>query len=265
MRGVAAGRSLVHSDGGLFVACTSWVPSRRALVHPGGGCFVAGRGWLPPRARTRPSGRRLFRSRRGLGSLPGAHTCGCTAAGVAWNLFSCRGSLRVVGALRVCGTRRPLLLGTCPCALVVAGGMPLWRASCPRVVRRASSGLVALGALEGFPGALVPFPTPEACAPGFTGWLRRACGGRPRTALIVPAAGRNADSSTTVHNPKTPLRGKKPFQRHPLALRTGQVSQQVPRDPRQHALTVSCVRFCVLRSALPSQGGVHAHMEACPF
>ena len=108
---------------------------------------------------------------------------------VAWHLFVCRGSLRVVRALRVCGTRRPSLLGTCPCALVVAGGVPLCRASWPRVVRRASSGPVALGAPVGFPDAVVPFPTPGACAPGFTGRLRGARGGRPRTGLIVPAAG----------------------------------------------------------------------------
>ena len=108
---------------------------------------------------------------------------------VAWHLFVCRGSLRVVRALRVCGTRRPPLLGTCPCALVVAGGVPLWRASWPRVVRRASSGPVALGAPVGFPDAVVPFPTPGACAPGFTGRLRGARGGRPRTGLIVLAAG----------------------------------------------------------------------------
>ena len=108
---------------------------------------------------------------------------------VAWHLFVCRGSLRVVRALRVCGTRRPSLLGTCPCALVVAGGVPLWRSSWPRVVRRASSGPVALGAPVGFPDAVVPFPTPGACAPGFTGRLRGARGGRPRTGLIVPAAG----------------------------------------------------------------------------
>ena len=108
---------------------------------------------------------------------------------VAWHLFVCRGSLRVVRALRVCGTRRPSLLGTCPCALVVAGGVPLWRASWPRVVRRASSGPVALGAPVGFPDAVVPFPTPGACAPGFTGRLRGARGGRPRTGLFVPAAG----------------------------------------------------------------------------
>ena len=141
------------------------------------------------RAHTRPSGRRLFRSRQGLGSLPGAHTSVRTAAGVAWHLSSCRGSLCVVHALRVCGTRRLSLLGTCPCALVVAGGVPLWRGSWPRVVRRASSGPVALGALVGFPNAVVPFPTLWACAPGFTWWLRGARGGRPGTGLIVPAAG----------------------------------------------------------------------------
>ena len=52
--------------------------------------------------------------------------------GVAWHLSLCRGSLRVVRAARVCGTRWPLLLGTCPCVLVVAGGVPLWRAWWPR-------------------------------------------------------------------------------------------------------------------------------------
>ena len=143
---------------------------------PGGGAFrrCVGRlvsGAVPPRAVP-----------RWLGFV----VCGLA---VAWHLFVCRGSLRVVRALRVCGTRRPSLLGTCPCALVVAGGVPLWRASWPRVVRRASSGPVALGAPVGFPDAVVPFPTPGACAPGFTGRLRGARGGRPRTGLIVPAAG----------------------------------------------------------------------------
>ena len=40
-----------------------------------------------------------------------------------------------------------------------------------------------------FPVAVVPSPTPGAVAPGFTGWLRGARGGRPRTGVIVPAAG----------------------------------------------------------------------------
>ena len=108
---------------------------------------------------------------------------------VAWHLFVCCGSLRVVRALQVSGTRRPSLLGTCPCALVVASGVPPWRASWPRVVRRALSGPVALGASIGFPVAVVPFPNPGACAPSFTGRLRGARGGRPRTGLFVPAPG----------------------------------------------------------------------------
>ena len=172
----------IRSRQGLGTLRARTRPSGRRLF-----CSRQGLGIL--RAHTRPSGRRLFRSRQGLGSLPGAHTSVRTAAGVAWHLSSCRGSLRVVRALRVCGTRRPSLLGTCLCALVLAGGVPLWRASWPRVVRRASSGPVALGALVGFPYAVVPFPTAGACAPGFTGWLRGARGGRPRTGLIVPSAG----------------------------------------------------------------------------
>ena len=140
-------------------------------------------------ARTRPSRRRLFRSWQGLGLLPGAHTSIQTAAGVAWHLFSCGGSLRVVRALRVCGTLRPLLLCTCLCALVVAGGARLWRASWPCMVRRASSGPVALGAAVGFASTLMPFPTAGACAAGFTGRPRGARGSRPVIRLIVPAAG----------------------------------------------------------------------------
>ena len=83
------------------------------------------------RARTHLPGRRLFGSWQGLGSLPRAHSSVQTAAGIAWHLLPCSGSLRVVPALRVSGSRRQLLLGTCPCALVVAGGVPLWHASWP--------------------------------------------------------------------------------------------------------------------------------------
>ena len=100
---------------------------------------------------------------------------------IAWHLFLCLGSLLLVCAARVCGTRWPLLLGTRPCALVVAGGVPLWHAWWPRVVRCASSGPVALGPQVGFPDAVVPFPCPGACAPGFPWWLRKTRG--------VPAAG----------------------------------------------------------------------------
>ena len=140
-------------------------------------------------AHTRPSGRRLSRSRQGPGSPSGAHLSVRKAAGVAWHLSSCRGSLRVLRALRVCGTRQPLLLGTFPCAFVVAGGVPFWRPSWPRVVRRASSSPVALGAPVGFPDTVVPFPTLGACGLGFTGWLRGARGGRPGTGLFMRAAG----------------------------------------------------------------------------
>ena len=76
-------------------------------------------------------------------------------------MFSCRGSLRVVRAFWVCGTWWPLFLGTCLCALVLAGGVRLWRASWPCVVRRASSSPAALGASVGFPDRVVPFSTLE--------------------------------------------------------------------------------------------------------
>ena len=61
----------------------------RAHVHPDGGWFVAGRGWVRCRARTRPSARRLFCRRSGLGSLAAVHTSVWTSAGVAWHLFAC--------------------------------------------------------------------------------------------------------------------------------------------------------------------------------
>ena len=173
----------------LFVAGRGLVPSGRAHVHPDGDCFVAGRGWVRCRGRTRPSGRRLFRSRQGLGSLPGAHTSIWTTAGIAWHLFACRGLLRVVRASRGCGNLWPLLLGTCRCALVVAGGVPLRRALSPCMVHRASSGAVALGSHVRFPDDVVLFPSPAAFGPGFTGRLRGPGRSRPRTGLIVPAAG----------------------------------------------------------------------------
>ena len=61
--------------------------------------------------------------------------CGC---GVACHLLLCGGSLRVARAARVCGSPWPLLLGTCSCALVLAGSVLLRRASWPRVVRSQS-------------------------------------------------------------------------------------------------------------------------------
>ena len=126
-----------------------------------------------------------FRLRR-ANPGPGVVVCGFT---VACHLLPCRGLLRVLCASRVSGTRWLWLLGTCLYAAVVVGGVPLWRASWPRVVRRAWSCPVTLRAPVGFPVAVVHFPTSEALAPGFTGRQRGSGGGWPRTGLYVPAAG----------------------------------------------------------------------------
>ena len=151
-----------------WCACSSCTPPLLAGVCGVGVCARA-RVLAPPRL-----------------SWLGRVVCGLA---VAWHLFLCRGSLCVVRAARVCGTRWPLWLGTCPCAVVVAGGVPLWWPGGPALVRRASSGPVALGAPVGFPVAVVPFPTPGACAPGFTGWLRGATGaGREPGSLCLPLA-----------------------------------------------------------------------------
>ena len=71
----------------------------------------------------------------GPGPLPTGCGCGVQAwrPGRPWHLLPCRGSSCYVRASRVCCTRWPLFLGTCPCAVVVAGGVPHWRASWPRV------------------------------------------------------------------------------------------------------------------------------------
>ena len=100
-----------------------------------------------------------------------------------WHLVPCRGSSCFVHASQVRGTWWPLA------APVLVPW--LWPAAClsgvpcgPASVRRSSSGPVALGAPVSFPVAVVPSPTPGAVAPGFTGWLRGARGGRPRTGLM---------------------------------------------------------------------------------
>ena len=71
----------------------------------------------------------------GWGPLPSGCGCGVRVwgPGCPWHFLPCRGSSCVVRAFRLCGTRRPLLLGTCLCAVAVAGGVPLWRASWSRV------------------------------------------------------------------------------------------------------------------------------------
>ena len=104
-------------------------------------------------------------------------------------MLPCRGSLRVVRASRVCGARWSLLLGTCPCALVVARGLPLWRALWPRVVRRASSVLVALGAPVSFADAVLSFPTPGLARPDLLGGCAgHVEAGREPGSLCLPLA-----------------------------------------------------------------------------
>ena len=73
----------------------------------------------------------------------------------------------------------------------------LWPAAChsgvprgPALVRRALSRPFAVCAPVGFPDAVVPFPIPGACATRLIWRLRGARGGRPRTGLLVPTAGR---------------------------------------------------------------------------
>ena len=77
--------SLPGAHTSIWTAAVLWpagagFTAGRTHVHPDGSRFVAGRGWVHCRAHTRPFGRRLVRSRQGLGSLPGAHTSVRTAA-----------------------------------------------------------------------------------------------------------------------------------------------------------------------------------------
>ena len=166
--GVAAGRAHVHPDGGYFVACRVCVPSGRAHVNPDGGYSVASRGCVCCRVRTHPSIRRQV--------LPGT----CSRAVVRCVLCALSGSAAPGGRCCLARVRVPWL----------------WPAAClsslprgPALVRSSPSGPVALGAPVDFPDAVVPFPTRGAFASGFTGRLRGARGGWPRTGLIVPATG----------------------------------------------------------------------------
>ena len=74
----------------------------------------------------------------------------------------------------------------------------------PALLGCASSGPVVLSAPVGFPDAVVPFRN-QACASGFTWQLRGARGGRARTGLFVPAAGRCCGSSTGLASRRTRL------------------------------------------------------------
>ena len=98
------------------------------------------RGWVLAHARP------FVLGARGWGPLPTACRCGLPARGprLPWQLLPCRGSSCVARPSRVCGTQWPLLLGTCPCAVVLAGGVPLCRApwllvGAPRLVRSGRS------------------------------------------------------------------------------------------------------------------------------
>ena len=132
--------------------------ARGGRLLPGCGASGVGRSPTPDLSSFRACGR---------GPLATGRGCGVRAwgPGCPWHLVPCRGSSCVVRACRVRGTRWPLWLGTCPCAVVVAGGVPLCRASLPRVgapllVRSGRSG--CSGRLSRRRGA---FPQPGGCRP----------------------------------------------------------------------------------------------------
>ena len=132
--------------------------ARGGRLLPGCGASEVGRSPSPDHLSFRACGR---------GPLPAGRGCGVRALGPGcpWHLIPCCGSSCVVRASRVRGTRWPLWLGTCPCAVVVAGGVPLWRASWPRVgapllVRSGRSR--CFGRLSRRRGA---FPQPGGCRP----------------------------------------------------------------------------------------------------
>ena len=184
----------------LFAVFSSPTPQRALLragfARCGGGTWAPGVGIsclgvgrlgssaLPPPT-TRPFGRAAgARFPLGVGAV-----CG-------------RGGPAVLGTLSRAAVRRVLCAlpgfaapgGRCGLAHVLVPS--LQPAAClsgvppgPVLVRRSSSGPVALGAPVGFPVGVVPSPKPGAVPPGFTGWLRGARGGQPKTGLIVPAAG----------------------------------------------------------------------------
>ena len=130
----------------------------------------------------------------GLGFPLGPATRGWGVLSVGWvSPGTCCSALCPFGLCALPGFATPC--GRCCLAPVRVPW--LWPAAClpgvprgPALVRRASCGPVALGALVGFPEAVVPFPTPGPCAPGSTGLLCGTCGGRPRTGLFVRARGR---------------------------------------------------------------------------
>ena len=204
------GRSPTPNSPSLGRAAGSRYPQ---AVGTGGG--VAGTRHQPHSARSCELAFRAFGPARGRpGGAPLAWMWGVRR----WALCHVRAARdrypQAVGA--VCGRGGPVFLGSfCPaavcrvlcalpgfwapggrCCLAPALVAWLWPEACisgvpggPALVRRATSGPVVLVAPVGFPVTVAPSPTPGAVAPGFTGRLRWARVGRPRTGLIVPAAG----------------------------------------------------------------------------
>ena len=174
---------------------------RTAAVHSRQGLSTLGQ-------RTRPSGRRLFGTRQELGTLPGAHSSIRAAA-----VHSLQGLNALRARTRPSG-RRLVFLGTCSRAVVccvlwalsrfAAPGsrcclapvcVPwLWPAACLSGVRRGPACCAAPRPVRSLSVLWLAFSMPwclsphRGLAPGFTGWLRGARGGRPKTWLIVPAA-----------------------------------------------------------------------------
>ena len=155
-----------------------WGVRRRALSHP------------------RPASFRAC----GRGPLPTGRRCGVRAwaAGCPWHLVPCGGSSCFVRAFRLRGTRWPLWPGTCPRAVVVAGGVPLWCASWPRVgapllVRSGRSR--CFGQLSRRRGA---FPHPGGCRPRLY-WLAARGTWRPAKNRALCACRQSV--STTVFPP----------------------------------------------------------------
>ena len=160
-----------------------------ARGRPGGGASCLGVGRPGSGALPAPTTRSFGRAAGTRFPLAVGAVCGCGGPAVLGTLS--RAAVRRV----LCALPRFAAPGGC-CGLAPVLMPWLWPAAClsgvprgPALLRRFPSGPVAPGAPVGFPVAVVPSPTPGAVAPGLTGWLRGARGGRPRTGLIVPAAG----------------------------------------------------------------------------
>ena len=163
VRGGRAWGPVTNPTGGALASCLCALWGRHEDPRGGRllpGCGASGDGRSP--TPDHPSFQACSR-----GPLPACRGCGVRAwgTGCPCHLVPCRGSSCVVRAFRVRGTRWPLWLGTCPRAVVVAGGVPLWRASWPRIgapqlVRSGCSR--CSGRLSRCRGAL---PHPGGCRP----------------------------------------------------------------------------------------------------